>query len=67
MNLILIRGGYSPVAVRPEDRAPYLASLEEGQLGGGDSAFRSFMYGRLETTLAGYLGLLSETVFKGQA
>jgi Fic family protein len=67
MNLMLIRGGYPPVAVRPEDRTRYLASLEEGQLGAGDGAFRGFMYGRLDATLTDYLGLLGETVVVDRA
>jgi len=35
MNLILIRGGYPPVAVRPEDRLRYIRSLQVEQAGGG--------------------------------
>ena len=62
MNLMLIRAGYPPVAVRPEDRARYIASLEEGQLGGGDGAFKAFMYRRLDNTLEDYLELLRESV-----
>ena len=61
MNLILIRGGYPPIAVRPEDRARYLASLEEGQLGGDLTAFMRFMLERLDATLEAYLDLLHET------
>ena len=33
MNLILIRGGCPPVAVRPEDRPAYVAALQEAQVG----------------------------------
>ena len=62
MNLQLIRGGYPPVAVRPEDRARYLASLEASQLADDQTTFTTFMYGRLDATLADYLGLLRETV-----
>jgi Fic family protein len=36
MNLVLIRGGYPPVAVRPEDRLEYIRSLQQEQ--GGQSA-----------------------------
>jgi hypothetical protein len=32
MNLLLIRGGYPPLAVRPEDRMRYLDALEVGSL-----------------------------------
>ena len=31
MNLVLIRGGYPPVPVRPEDRPRYIAALNEAQ------------------------------------
>jgi Fic family protein len=33
MNLVLIRGGYPPVAVRPEDRLEYIRSLQQAQAG----------------------------------
>jgi Fic family protein len=29
MNLMLLRGGYPPIAIRPEDRKTYLDALEE--------------------------------------
>jgi Fic family protein len=62
MNLILIRGGYPPMAVRPEDRAQYLASLEHSQLSEDRGSFRGFMAQRLDTTLTEYLDLLRQTV-----
>ncbi len=40
MNLILIRGGYPPVAVRPEDRPAYIRALQEAQAGGGAARFQ---------------------------
>jgi Fic family protein len=51
MNLVLIRGGYPPVPVRPEDRPRYIAALNEAQAGGGDDAFRTLLYERLEASL----------------
>src|SRR5580698_313201 len=36
MNLILVRGGYPPVAVRPEDRLEYIRALQEAQAGQGE-------------------------------
>ena len=36
MNLVLMHGGYPPVAVRPEDRLAYLRALQQAQAGGGD-------------------------------
>jgi Fic family protein len=62
MNLVLMRGGYPPVAVRPEDRARYLASLEESQLSDDWAPFKAFMSKRLDATLADYLDLLRETI-----
>src|SRR3954452_23937986 len=35
MKLVLIRGGYPPVAVRPQDRLEYIHSPQEGQAGKG--------------------------------
>ncbi len=58
MNLMLIRGGYPPVAVRPEDRKPYLDALECGSLTDDLQPFRRFMYERLDATLGEYLSTL---------
>ena len=51
MNLVLIRGGYPPVPVRPEDRPRYIAALNLAQDGGGDGAFRTLLYERLDVTM----------------
>ena len=40
MKLILIRGGYPPVAVRPEDRPDYVRTLQKGT--GRTRAFTTF-------------------------
>jgi Fic family protein len=61
MNLMLIRGGYPPVAVRPEDRKPYLDALERGSLNDDLQPFRNFMYERLDATLSEYLSALEDT------
>lgn len=42
MNLILIRSGYPPVAVRPEDRLEYIRSLQQEQAGQGSESFSAF-------------------------
>jgi Fic family protein len=55
MNLILIRGGYPPVAVRPEDRPAYVGALQEAQAGRGSARFDRLLYERLDATLAEYL------------
>ncbi len=55
MNLLLIRAGYPPVAVRPEDRLEYIRSLQQEQGGQGTEAFDALLYRRLEATLEEYL------------
>lgn len=60
MNLILLRGGYPPVAVRPEDRPAYLVALQQVQAGGSDAAFHQLLYERLDTTLGEYVGAARE-------
>jgi Fic family protein len=60
MNLILIRGSYPPVAVRPEDRLEYIGSLQQEQAGQGAAAFNALLYRRLDATLSEYLSALQE-------
>jgi Fic family protein len=60
MNLILIRGGYPPVAVRPEDRLEYIRSLQQEQAGQGADSFNTLLYRRLEATLGEYLSAMQE-------
>lgn len=60
MNLILLRGGYPPVAVRPEDRLVYILGLQQAQAGQGDQVFRHLLYERLDATLGEYLSALQE-------
>jgi Fic family protein len=62
MNLMLIRGGYPPVAVRPEDRKPYLDALERGSIGNDLQPFRRFMNERLDATLGEYVSALQEAL-----
>jgi Fic family protein len=62
MNLLLIRGGYPPVAVRPEDRKAYLDALERGSLAEDLAPFQLLMHERLDTTLAGYVNAVREAV-----
>lgn len=66
MNLTLLRAGYVPVAVRPEDRKAYLDSLEHASLTGGDLApFQQIMHDRLHDTLVDYVTALSEGIAPG--
>ncbi len=58
MNLILIRGGYPPVAVRPEDRPDYIRALQQAQAGHGSKSFNDLLYERLDATLGEYLSAL---------
>jgi len=61
MNLVLIRGGYPPVTVRPEDRLEYIRGLQEEQAGGSIEDSRLLLYRRLDATLGEYLSTLEET------
>jgi Fic family protein len=58
MNLILIRGGYPPIALRPEDRPAYIRALQQSQAGGGSELFDNLLYMRLDATLGEYLAAL---------
>ena len=62
MNLLLIREGYPPVAVRPEDRKTYLDALERGSLAEDLRPFQTFMHERLDSTLGEYLSALREAL-----
>jgi Fic family protein len=61
-NLLLIRGGYPPIAVRPEDRKTYLDALERGSLAEDLRPFQTFMHERLDATLAEYLSAVGEAL-----
>lgn len=60
MNLMLIRGGYPPVAVRPEDRKRYLDALERASLAEDLRAFQGLMHERLDATFDAYLSAVKE-------
>jgi Fic family protein len=62
MNLVLIRGGYPPVSIRPEDRLAYLGTLQDAQAGQGDDAFKRLLYERLDATLGESLSALQEAL-----
>ncbi len=61
MNLILIRAGYPPIDVRPDDRLSYILALQQSQAGRGDEAFEALLYRRLDATLDEYLTALGKT------
>lgn len=62
MNLILIRDGFPPIAIRPEDRPAYTAALEAGQASGQYDAFNDLMFTRLEQTLDQYIVASTEAL-----
>jgi Fic family protein len=62
MNLMLIRGGYPPVSVRPADRLAYLEAIQNAQAGAADGAFARLLYERLEATLDEYLRALAQAL-----
>jgi hypothetical protein len=62
MNLVLIRGGYPPVAVRPADRLAYVRALQEAQAGQGNEGFQRLLYARLDAALDEYLSALREAL-----
>ena len=59
MNLLLLRGGHVPVAVRTLDRLEYLTTPEQGSLSDDLTAFQTLMYRRLDETLAEYVEAIS--------
>jgi cell filamentation protein, protein adenylyltransferase len=62
MNLVLLRGGYPPVAVRPEDRPAYIGALQDAQAGRGSEIFDRLLYERLDSTLGEALSALQEAL-----
>jgi Fic family protein len=62
MNLVLIRGGYPPVAVRLEDRSAYIRALQDAQAGRGSASFERLLYERLDATLGEYLSASQEAL-----
>ena len=57
MNLALIKAGYPPVSVRPEDRLRYLKALQDAA-----DDFEVLLYERLDAALAEYLRALGEAI-----
>ena len=67
MNMLLIRGGYPPVAVRPADRKPYLDSLERASLADDLLPYQTFMHERLDFDLGGVSERLARGCFPTDA
>ena len=62
MNLLLLRQGYPPVTVRPEDRRTYLDALELASVRDDLKPFQAFMHQRLDATLGEYVSALHEAI-----
>jgi hypothetical protein len=62
MNLVLLRGGYPPIAVRPQDRPAYIGALHDAQAGRGGESFDRLLYERLDATLEECLSALQEAL-----
>lgn len=62
MNLVLMLGGYPPIAVRPEDRRAYIEALQTARAGGGTEDFERLLYERLHATLQEHLVAVREAI-----
>ncbi len=58
MNLVLLKGGYPPVVIGPEQRSAYIESLQALQVGKDPEPYRAFMAERLEASLDHHLTML---------
>ncbi len=58
MNLVLLRGGYSPIVIGPDHRLAYINALENLQLGGDPAPDKRFMTNRLKDSLDHHLMIL---------
>jgi len=54
-NLVLLRGGYPPIGVRPQDRPADISALQDAQAGRGSAPFDRLLYERLDATLGEFL------------
>jgi Fic family protein len=62
MNLVLLRGGYPPVTVRPQDRPSYIAALQDAQAGRGNQSFDRLLFEQPDATLGESLSALQEAL-----
>ena len=58
MNLVLMRGGYPPVVIGPEQRVGYIDGLDALTVGRDATAYRQFMRERLDASLDHHLLIL---------
>ena len=66
MNLLLLKGGYPPVVIRPEDRPAYFDALDATR-SGDRPAYHRFMNIRLESALDHHLEILQRGIDMGPA
>jgi Fic family protein len=62
MNLVLLRGGYPPIAVRPQDRPAYIGALQDAQETGHSQRLKRLLHERLDATLDEYLAALQQVL-----
>lgn len=62
MNVVLLRAGFPPVSIGPEERAAYIDALEIAGTKGDLAPYDRFMAGRLVAALDLYLGALDEAL-----
>lgn len=62
MNVVLLKSGYPPVVIGPEQRVEYIYGLEALQLRGDAQPYRTFMAGRLEASLDRHLSILRQSL-----
>lgn len=55
MNLILMMQGYPPAIIRPQERLPYITSLETAQMGGTKEAYEKIIFKAASRSLDIYL------------
>jgi Fic family protein len=59
MNLVLLRAGFPPVAIRPQDRLAYIGAIQYAEATGNETEFNRFLAERLNATLDEFLAALS--------
>ena len=62
MNLVLLKAGYPPVVIGPEERLAYVDGLQALQVGGYAGPYTAFMIERLEASLDHHLDALRRGV-----
>lgn len=62
MNLALMRGGWPPVEIGPEQREAYLDVLERRSVTEDGQPYETFMFGRLDAALDEYLERIEKEV-----